>query len=84
MIRISQCALCKHLSSERSATNDLICPAFPAGIPEEIQWNQYDHRLPHPDDHGVRYEADDPELDFHKDRPLPPEGETKVQDRPKK
>lgn len=50
----SQCANCKHL---RRAELGYRCAAFPDGVPQIIIFNQFDHRLPHPDDNGVRYEA---------------------------
>ncbi len=31
------------------------CKAFPKGIPEEIQWDGYDHRKPFKGDNGIRY-----------------------------
>lgn len=34
------------------------CAAFPDGIPDEIYFGGFDHRLPFPGDHGVRYEQD--------------------------
>jgi hypothetical protein len=53
----SQCHNCTHLN--RAAVG-YACEAFPQGIPSIIVLNQFDHRLPHPDDHGIRYEARDP------------------------
>ena len=42
----SQCTFCrwKRLGNE--------CEAFPAGIPDLILANEFDHRLPHPEDGG--------------------------------
>lgn len=40
---VSQCAYCKHLSSDPSSA---ICTAFPGQIPAEILANDYDHRQP--------------------------------------
>ena len=34
------------------------CAAFPDGIPSLITEGGFDHREPHPDDGGVRFEAD--------------------------
>lgn len=34
------------------------CDAFPAGIPEEISVDGFDHRRPYPGDGGVRFELD--------------------------
>ena len=53
----SQCGNCKHL---RRAQVGYRCDAFPNGVPAIIIFNQFDHRLPHPDDNGIRYEARDP------------------------
>ena len=36
---------------------DRTCTAFPQGIPPEILAGGFDHREPHPDDNGVRFEA---------------------------
>ena len=35
------------------------CEAFPDGIPSLILAGGFDHREPHPDDRGVRFEAKD-------------------------
>ncbi|MFF7358949.1 hypothetical protein ACFZA1_41070 [Streptomyces filipinensis] len=32
------------------------CDAFPEGIPRSIYQGGFDHRLPYPGDHGVRFE----------------------------
>jgi hypothetical protein len=48
----SDCHLCRHLAPGGTMT----CVAFPDGIPWEIQSGEFDHRQPHPDDHGIRYE----------------------------
>jgi hypothetical protein len=40
----AQCNACAHrVPGPRPA-----CPAFPLGIPAEIQANAFDHRMPHP------------------------------------
>ena len=33
----------------------LSCDAFPAGIPDEIVDNKFDHRRDHPGDNGIRF-----------------------------
>jgi hypothetical protein len=37
------------------------CEAFPDGIPTEIWEGRNKRRRPYPDDHGLRFEAWDPE-----------------------
>jgi hypothetical protein len=32
------------------------CAAFPDGIPDDIFFHDYDHRLAHPDDQGVQFQ----------------------------
>lgn len=51
------CHFCRHLFGEGGMT----CIAFPDGIPWEIQAGEWDHRHPHPGDHGIRYEPLTPE-----------------------
>jgi hypothetical protein len=51
------CHLCRHLSTE----GGMRCAAFPDGIPWEIQAGEWDHRQPHPGDHGIRYDPLTPE-----------------------
>ena len=46
----SQCVYCKHLQPGGQ------CPAFPSGIPEEINLNWHDHRNPYPGDNGIQFE----------------------------
>ncbi len=50
---IIECDQCKHwiINKERPK-----CRAFPKGIPFEIIAGEFDHRNPHPDDNGIRYE----------------------------
>ena len=45
------------LSCKWKAGGSNTCKAFPAGIPEEIQGGDFDHRNAHPGDHGIRFEA---------------------------
>ena len=51
------CHFCRHLSTE----GGMRCAAFPDGIPWEIQAGEWDHRQPHPGDHGIRYDPLTPE-----------------------
>jgi len=46
------CDLCKHYRGGRK------CDAFPNGIPTEIWWWGYDHRLTFPGDNGIKFEFD--------------------------
>ncbi len=54
------CAYCVHLrpkSESSPLTGRPLCDAFPkTGIPREITFGGYDHREPHPDDNGIRFE----------------------------
>ena len=53
---VSQCRLCRHAATGRGFHPEAeLCRAFPGGIPPEIFANELDHRLPHPDDGGVRF-----------------------------
>jgi hypothetical protein len=36
-----------------------LCKAFPAGIPDVIFNNEFDHRQPYEGDHGIRFEAEE-------------------------
>ncbi len=38
--------------------NDLVCFAFPEGIPDEILTGQWDHRIPHEGDNDKQWELD--------------------------
>lgn len=51
------CHFCRHMATSGGMT----CAAFPDGIPWEIQSGEFDHRQPHPRDHGVRYDPIQPE-----------------------
>lgn len=57
------CPLCKHLdrSKVRDSRTDepYFCTSFPDGIPIEIELGKWDHRRPHPEDNGVRFELID-------------------------
>lgn len=47
----SQCTACTHL--DRQATDDLLCEAFPKGIPDEIWKNEVAHTNSYPGDQGI-------------------------------
>lgn len=48
-----QCFDCRHFDWSSQVA---ICAAFPEGIPGEILTDEFDHRKPHPGDHGIRFE----------------------------
>ncbi len=48
------CHKCKHLDRQRQ--DRLVCAAYPNGIPDEIIFSTWDHRLPAPRDRGIRFE----------------------------
>lgn len=55
MTLVSQCFSCKHYKAvERPDT--AACSAFPNGIPEDILFNDFDHRTPHAGDHAIQWE----------------------------
>jgi hypothetical protein len=51
--QIPQCTGCRHLPEDGE---DMSCPAFPAGIPDEILLGLHDHTEPYPGDRGIRFE----------------------------
>jgi hypothetical protein len=59
------CGECAHFSEEaREEDHRPTCAAFPGGIPDEILFDGFDHREPHPDDNGIQFEpADDVDPD---------------------
>jgi hypothetical protein len=65
----SQCAACEHFRSpfDSPETFDApgpTCAAFPAGIPDAVYANRFDHRQPIDGDHGVRWAARAPGVEF--------------------
>jgi len=54
------CDFCKHYRGyqiDKAAGNvRFICDAFPTGIPQEIYFEQGDHRQPYDGDHGIHFE----------------------------
>jgi hypothetical protein len=48
------CTFCRHLREEAG----LPCSAFPAGVPDSIMLDGYDHRHDHPGDNGIQFELD--------------------------
>lgn len=50
-LKVSQCTFCASRSPDGTA-----CKAFPGGIPFELLYNEYDHRMEFPGDNGVRYQ----------------------------
>jgi hypothetical protein len=44
--------LCKHFNKDAPT---LVCAAFPAGIPEDILDNTFDHHNPHEGDQGIQF-----------------------------
>ncbi|MCC7494988.1 MAG: hypothetical protein IT204_21750 [Fimbriimonadaceae bacterium] len=55
------CCFCRHANA--LGADAFHCAAFPDGIPPEILIGGFDHRAPHPDDSGVRFEPNDLLLD---------------------
>ncbi len=60
-----QCSACKHYrgleqipgqGEMRDADQVPTCAAFPAGIPDKITLERFDHRKPWPGDGGIRWE----------------------------
>lgn len=54
--QFSQCLGCARWQG------DAQCEAFEGQIPTEILVNEFDHRTAHPDDNGLRYEAEAPDI----------------------
>ena len=51
----SQCFTCKHY------LGNYHCAAFQDGVPDEILFNEHNHREPFEGDQGIRYEMSDEE-----------------------
>lgn len=49
---LGMCLACKW-----KAKGSNTCKAFPGGIPDPIQWGDFDHRNEWPGDGGIRFEA---------------------------
>jgi len=49
-----QCERCKRFLAPRF-NGDFHCEAFSDEIPEEIQWNEHDHRKPFKGDNGLMF-----------------------------
>lgn len=54
---IPQCTYCARYRGVEG------CPAFPAGIPDAIAFNEHDHTQPYAGDDGVRFWALDKEAE---------------------
>ena len=50
------CQYCIHYRGTDPKYGSCVCDAFPKGIPDEIYLYNYDHRLPFPNDNGIRLE----------------------------
>lgn len=63
----AQCTFCVHWISPLSAgvgatlADRQVCAAYPDGIPDDIWWNQADHREAQPGDNGIQWEPVDSE-----------------------
>lgn len=56
MTETPQCFVCKHYLGPGDHPEKMICAAFLFGIPQEIVWNEFDHRNAYEGDHGIRFE----------------------------
>ena len=64
---LSICWWCKHRhSAAMRKTLWQTCDAFPDGIPQEILNYEFDHRTPHPNDHGIQFEKYEDEQTLHR------------------
>lgn len=52
-----QCLTCVHWVPGTPETSVPTCGAYAGGIPDEIWWNQTDHRQPAEGDHGIQWES---------------------------
>ena len=63
------CYGCKHFEKGRINNVPQIpfyCTAYPMGIPDEIMYQGFDHRLPFPEDKGIRFMLDPKKKREHK------------------
>ena len=57
------CDACRHILPYKEGVPRFPCKAFPEGIPVGV-WNcTLDHTKPLPGDHGIQFEAGDPDVE---------------------
>jgi hypothetical protein len=57
-LAMPMCGMCTHLHRDETGKGLIPwrCDAFPEGIPADILVSQFDHRVAHDGDHGIRFE----------------------------